>query len=97
MKALHDGTIVLEETPTKLVDGKRIILTDEEIILRKQEESEFKSSKAERGALDSIQQLEAQITNRRLRESILGVDGGWLQKQEELIKIERAKLKKDIK
>lgn len=34
MKTLHDGTKVTNSTPTKLVNGKRYLLTDEEINAR---------------------------------------------------------------
>jgi hypothetical protein len=40
-----------------------------------------------------IIRLEGQITPRREREAILGIDNGWLAAQEALITIERAKLK----
>lgn len=39
-----------------------------------------------------IEELESQITNRRLREAILGIDNGWLANQESLIAAERVKL-----
>ena len=34
---------------------------------------------------EQIKALEAQITPRRLREAVLGVDGGWLAQQEAAI------------
>lgn len=39
-----------------------------------------------------IATLEASITSRRLREAVLGVDGGWLAKVDGEIEILRAKL-----
>jgi hypothetical protein len=42
--------------------------------------------------ISGIETLEAAITPRRMREAILGVDGGWLAAQEVLIAAERAKL-----
>lgn len=42
--------------------------------------------------LAKILQLEEQITPRRNREAILGLDGGWLANQEALIQAERDKL-----
>ena len=41
---------------------------------------------------DQIAALEASITPRRIREAILGTDGGWLANQEALIAAERSKL-----
>jgi len=39
-----------------------------------------------------IERLERQITPRRMREAVLGTDGGWLANQEALIAAERGKL-----
>lgn len=44
-------------------------------------------------AIIEISRLEAQITPRRLRETILGTGNGWLANQDALIAIERDKLK----
>ena len=43
-------------------------------------------------ALRVIQSLEAQITIRRIREAMLGVDGGWLAQQEVAIQAARRDL-----
>ncbi len=43
-------------------------------------------------ARTEIRRLEAQVTQRRLRDAVLGVDNGWLAAQEVLITIQRAKL-----
>jgi len=44
-------------------------------------------------ALAEIDRLEAEVTNRRLREAVLTQDGAdWLSNQEALIAAERAKL-----
>ncbi len=37
MKTLHDGTEVSDDTPTRLVNGKRYLLTKEEIAAREAE------------------------------------------------------------
>lgn len=42
--------------------------------------------------LDRIRELEVQITPRRMREATLGIDGGWLARQEIAIQEERAKI-----
>jgi hypothetical protein len=55
-------------------------------------EEAWNAESVSRNAKAKIMQLEAEITNRRLREAILGTDNGWLVKQESLIAIERAKL-----
>jgi hypothetical protein len=47
---------------------------------------------ARQAVLAEITRLESQITPRRMREALLGADGGWLEAQEALIAIERAKL-----
>jgi len=42
MKTLNNGTEVSDNTPTKLVDGERFVLTKEEIAQRKKEEAKEK-------------------------------------------------------
>jgi hypothetical protein len=42
--------------------------------------------------VNQIAALEASITPRRIREAVLGTDGGWLANQEALIAAERSKL-----
>jgi|GEM_PF-3023757 len=39
-----------------------------------------------------ISRLEGEITQRRIREAVLGTDGGWLANQDGLIAAERLKL-----
>lgn len=46
----------------------------------------------EEKALSEIARLEGEVTPRRMREAVLGTDGGWLENQESLIAAERAKL-----
>jgi len=40
-----------------------------------------------------IADLEAQVTDRRMREAVLGTDGGWLKEQDAKISALRAQLK----
>lgn len=47
---------------------------------------------ATKNILAEVTRLESQITPRRIREAVLGTDNGWLEAQEALIAIERAKL-----
>jgi hypothetical protein len=55
-------------------------------------EEEYNAGSIRRRAINKIRYLEAQVSQRRLREAILGTDNGWLAAQENLIKIERNKL-----
>jgi precorrin-6B methylase 1 len=41
---------------------------------------------------EKIDELERQVTQRRIRDAIAGTDGGWLANQESLIAEERSKL-----
>ena len=59
---------------------------------RDAEDAIWDADSVSRNAKAEIKRLEAEITPRRVRESILGTDGGWLSAQEALIAIERAKL-----
>ena len=45
-----------------------------------------------RNAKAEIARLEGQVTQRRIREAIIGIDDGWLVDQDNLITAERAKL-----
>lgn len=42
---------------------------------------------------EKIAELEAQVTDRRIREAVLGVDGGWLKEQDAKISALRSQLK----
>lgn len=58
-------------------------------------EARYKAEAPERAKQKTkkdIVALEEQITSRRLRDAILGKDGGWLVKQDIRIEAERAKL-----
>lgn len=57
-----------------------------------EEISAWDAGAATRNTLAQIAALEEVITPRRIREAILGTDGGWLANQEALIAAERSKL-----
>jgi hypothetical protein len=54
--------------------------------------AEISVREAEAVVQNQIIALEAIVTPRRIREAILGTDGGWLANQEALIAAERSKL-----
>ena len=59
-------------------------------------ELEWKNGQAVRDALAEINRLEAEVTQRRLRDSVLTADGKtWLTNKEAEIATERAKLQPD--
>ena len=60
---------------------------------RDAQDAEWESVRPQREAIKKIAELEAQLTPRRIREAILGTDGGWLSAKEAEITAERAKLK----
>lgn len=62
----------------KLIDGVRIKLTDNEIAEINAKEIVWESGEVRRDALSQIKALESTITDRRLREAMLGIDYGWL-------------------
>lgn len=73
--------------------GSEIIeLTAAENASHDAEEATWLSESPARDALAEIQRLEAEIDARRMREAVLGTDGGWLATQDALIAAERAKL-----
>lgn len=73
-------------------DGRKP-LTDFQVIQREEEEAAFLAGEGQRNALAEIERLEAEVTNRRLREAVLTQAGAdWLAAQEALIAAERAKL-----
>lgn len=47
---------------------------------------------AQQVIFEEIARLESEVTPRRIREAVLGTDGGWLANQEALIAAERSKL-----
>lgn len=61
-------------------------------VLQKTEKESAEEANNE--VLAEISRLEAEVTERRKREAILGNDNGWLAKQDFLIASERKKLKR---
>jgi cell division protein FtsN len=56
MKTLYDGTQVPKDTPTKLTDKGRELLTQEEIAAREAEEAAWEEGRTEREAEQARQQ-----------------------------------------
>ncbi len=54
MKKLHDGTEVSVDTPTKLIDGKRYLLSPQELVEREAEETAHAAEKPVRDWRDSV-------------------------------------------
>lgn len=76
-------------------DGTQEIVafTPEEEAQKDAEEKKWNDAEPIRAATIKIQELEGQITNRRLRDSVITVDGKtWLENKEAEIKLERDKL-----
>lgn len=61
--------------PHRWVDGVAVALTAEEIAAAEANQAKWDKGEAAR----QIKIIEAQITPRRLREAVLGTDGGWLE------------------
>ena len=76
----------------KVVNGVEVKLSQDEIddILARKMEDDAKKERTY--ALINIRKLEAQITPRRMREAMLGIDGGWLEAKEAEIQ----KLREDL-
>jgi len=64
-------------------------MTQEE---RDAEDARYEVERPTREAMAKIVELESEITPRRIREAVLGLDNGWLLEQEALIATERTKL-----
>lgn len=79
-------------TPVKCTGRGLEEYTADELLYINGREATWAAGATHRAAMDEIARIEAQITNRRLRDAILGTDNGWLAAQEALIAIERAKL-----
>ena len=76
----------------KLVNGELVALTAEEEAVLDAKEAVYEADKPRRAALAAIAALEAQVTQRRLREAALTDEGkAWLQNIEDQIAAERAK------
>lgn len=84
-------------TRMKLVSaatGEELVpFTPEEEAEARARETEWASSRPRHDAIARIYELEAEITQRRLRDAVLTQEGrDWLNAQEALIEIERVKL-----
>lgn len=67
--------------------------TPEQYAERAEAEAKHEAEKPRKQALAKIKQLEAEVTQRRLREAVLTAAGkAWLDAQEKAIEIERNKL-----
>jgi len=66
----------------KIVDGQQVELTPAEIAEAQAAKLAWEAGEGMR----QIKQLEAEITPRRMREALLGIDNGWLAEQNEAIK-----------
>lgn len=69
-----------------LIPDGCIEITDDEAFAISQTPSESDIIKSQ------IAELESQITQRRMREAVLGTDGGWLAQQDDAIAQLRSKL-----
>lgn len=76
--------------PHKTVDGVLEYLTPEEIAELAAKKAAYESSTSL--ILDQIRELEAQMTNRRLREYLRGDDGGWWESMDQQILALRSEL-----
>jgi hypothetical protein len=66
----------------KLVNGRLVEMTAQEIAARELESAANLAGTVLMNLKVEIYHLEAQITPRRLREAVLGTDGGWLAQHE---------------
>lgn len=64
--------------PHKMVDGEPVLLTSDEITAQAVVDAAWEAGATKRSALEQIRVLENSVTDRRTREAVLGVDGGWL-------------------
>ena len=76
----------------KVVDGEQVALSEAEINSCVADEDAWAAKASERTIKKTILNLEAEITQRRLREAILGTDNDWLKNKEAEITSERGKL-----
>ena len=76
----------------KGVDGEQVALSEAEINSCVADEDAWAAKASERTIKKTILNLEAEITQRRLREAILGTDNDWLKNKEAEITSERGKL-----
>ena len=77
--------VVTIDDDTGIFDGDGALVNiDDQVVTAAREELDRVA-----GIMDEIEQLEAQVTPRRLREHTLGADDGWLVNQEALIQAQR--------
>ena len=77
---------------TIMEDGIERPGTAEEVAVYEARASAYAATLPSRTAQAEIERLESQITNRRMRDHMLGTGGDWLADQEALIAVEREKL-----
>lgn len=76
----------------RMVDGELVDMTADEIAARNAEVAAELALQPQQLIKQQIQALEAQITDRRIREAILGSDSGWLRDINNQIAALRAQL-----
>jgi len=75
---------------TKTIDGVQLPFTEEEETARDAEEKAWADGATVREAQQEIERLEAEVTQRRIRDAF--ADPAWMNAQEAKIKTERDKL-----
>lgn len=78
--------------PHKIVDGQPILLTQAEIDEIEAARLADEVAQPKRLIRQQILALESQVTQRRLREAVLGTDNGWLSDIESQIAALRSQL-----
>lgn len=74
-------------------DSSQITIHDDTVLPTEAElQAECERLTAQQVIFEEIARLESEVTPRRMREAVLGTDGGWLANQEALIAAERSKL-----
>ena len=96
MKKAIDNNGVEQEvskaTIVRTVNGIHYLLTQEEKDAQEARKVAWTVKKTHRDAMAEILRLENQISQRRMREAVLGIDNGWLARQDAKISTERSKL-----
>jgi hypothetical protein len=65
--------------PHKLVNGLPVLLTADEIAEQQARQAEWEAGEQRRAIIQQIVELEAKVTQRRIREATLDIDNGWLR------------------
>ena len=76
----------------KIVDGIEVEMSEDEVAALQALWASSASQQPRMTILAQISNLEAEITPRRMREAVLGVDGGWLASKEAEIQVLRGQL-----